>query len=304
MIKEKYIDLVKSRVDICQLVVDLCHGTTLKSSGPHRKACRCVFHEEKTPSLMLDSAMNRYKCFGCGRSGDVITFMEDYNGLDFSGAVSALLDMYCPDVDKHDLYDKQIPEEEEQARKAETMYIYNQYAYEFFRAQYEADNPEAIQCRQYAEKRDNSSEGRWDSALCRTFGLGYSPLRENKFLEYARNKGLNMNILVALGLLGEDARYPGNYYDFYRGRLMIPQRDRYGRIRTFTARSLQLQATVKHLNGKDCLIYKKSAAVFGIDIALKTARQTGKVYLVEGAPDVMRLQSLGIANAVASLGGS
>ena len=141
MIKEKYIDLVKSRVDICQLVVDLCPGTTLKSSGSHRKVCRCVFHEEKTPSLMLDSALNRYKCFGCGRSGDVITFMEDYNGLDFPGAVRALLDMYCPDVDTQDLYDRQTPEEEEQARTAETMYIYNQFAYDFFRAQYTRPGP-------------------------------------------------------------------------------------------------------------------------------------------------------------------
>lgn len=305
MIKEKYIDLVKSRVDICQLVVDLCPGMTLKSSGSHRKVCRCVFHEEKTPSLMLDSALNRYKCFGCGRSGDVITFMEDYNGLDFPGAVRALLDMYCPDVDTQDLYDRQTPKEEARARTAETMYIYNQFAYDFFRAQYEAETPEALQCREYAERReDGHGGGRWDSAFCRTFGLGYSPLRGNKFLAYAKGKGLKMDVLVALGLLGEDENHPGNYYDFYRGRLMIPQRDRYGRILTFTARSLQPQATVKYLNGRDSLIYKKSLAVFGIDIALKAARQTGKVYLVEGVPDVMRLQSLGIANVVASLGGS
>ena len=152
-IKDKYIDIVKSRVDICQLVVDLCPGTVLKPSGPHRKKCCCVFHQEDTPSLMLDTTMNRYKCYGCGKSGDVISFVEECQGVGFIDAIRCLLDMYCPDVDTHDLFDQSTtPEQEERDRKAETMYIYNQYAQEFFRAQYEADNDEAAACRRYTEK--------------------------------------------------------------------------------------------------------------------------------------------------------
>lgn len=247
---------------------------------------------------MLDTTMNRYKCYGCGKSGDVISFVEECQGVGFIDAIRCLLDMYCPDVDTHDLFDQSTtPEQEERDRKAETMYIYNQYAQEFFRAQYEADNDEAAACRRYAEKTDGSTSGRWDKDFCRTFGLGYSPARGNKFLQYAKDKGLNLQILVEIGLLGEDDSRPGNYYDFYRGRLMIPQRDRYGRVQTFTARSINPQAAVKYLNGRDSLIYRKSTSIFGIDIAMKAARQSGKVYLVEGAPDVMRLQSLGIANA-------
>ena len=92
------------------------------------------------------------------------------------------------------------------------MYIYNQYAQEFFRAQYEADNEEAAACRKYAEKSDGSSTGRWDKDFCRTFGLGYRPARGNKFLEYAKKKGFNLQILVEIGLLGEDDSRPGNYY--------------------------------------------------------------------------------------------
>lgn len=253
---------------------------------------------------MLDTTMNRYKCYGCGKSGDVISFVEECQGVGFIDAIRCLLDMYCPDVDTHDLFDQSTtPEQEERDRKAETMYIYNQYAQEFFRAQYEADNDEAAACRRYAEKTDGSTSGRWDKDFCRTFGLGYSPARGNKFLQYAKDKGLNLQILVEIGLLGEDDSRPGNYYDFYRGRLMIPQRDRYGRVQTFTARSINPQAAVKYLNGRDSLIYRKSTSIFGIDIAMKAARQSGKVYLVEGAPDVMRLQSLGIANVIASLGG-
>lgn len=304
-IKDKYIDIVKSRVDICQLVTDICPGTVLKPSGQHRRKCCCVFHKEDTPSLMLDTAMNRYKCYGCGRSGDVISFVEESQGLRFVDAIRYLLDMYCPDVDSNDLFDKSsTPEQDELDRKAETMYVYNQLAQEFFRSQYEADNEEAAACRRYAEKTESSPDGRWDKDFCRMFGLGYSPARGNKFLVYARSKGLDLQVLVQMGLLGEDESRPGNYYDFYRGRLMIPQRDRYGRVQTFTARTINPHAAVKYLNGRDSLIYKKSTSLFGIDVAMKTARQSGKVYLVEGAPDVMRLQSLGITNVVASLGGS
>lgn len=106
MIKDKYIDLVKSRVDICQLAVDLHPETTLRTAGPHRKKCCCFFHSEKTPSLLLDSTINRYKCFGCGKSGDIISLVEESNGLDFNGAICFLLKMYCPDVDIPSIYEK------------------------------------------------------------------------------------------------------------------------------------------------------------------------------------------------------
>ena len=304
MIKEKYIDTLKSRVEITQLVEDLCPGTQLFRAGQHRKKCNCVFHQEKTPSLMLDSTLNRYKCFGCGKSGDVITFVEDLKGLDFADAVRFLIQRYCPDVNVADIDTKPTPEEAEDQHRRETMFLYNGYAYDFFRQQYEADTDEAVRCRKYAEKSETNPKGRWDSDFCKTYGLGYSPYKGNQFLSYAKKQGLNLSILLQLGLIREDEKNPGQYYDFYRGRLMIPQRDRFGRIVTFTARSLSSQSSAKYLNGCDSLIYNKSKSIFGIDVALRAARQSGMVYLVEGAPDVMRLQSLGIANTVASLGGA
>ncbi|MEZ7762013.1 CHC2 zinc finger domain-containing protein [Prevotella nigrescens] len=296
MIKEKYIDAVKSRIDIYQLVMDLCPGVTLHNSGKYRKKCCCVFHNEKTPSLYLDLSLNRYKCFGCGKGGDIINFVQELKGLDFVDAVKFLLKTYCPDVDTHDLYHKQTEEEIEAERHRESLFICTQVAYDFYRQQYEADTEESIRCRIYAE-------GRWEREFCKTFGLGYAPQRGNQFLAYAKKQGLRMEYLLELGLIAQEEDRPNRYYDFYRGRLMIPQRDRYGRIVTFTARSLSPQSTHKYLNGKDSPIYKKSQSIFGIDVALRAARQYGKVYLVEGAPDVMRLQSLGIPNAVASLGG-
>lgn len=303
-IKDKYIDMVKTRVDICKLVLDMHPGVTLKSAGPHRKKCCCVFHNERTPSLMLNTTLNRFKCFGCGKAGDVIEFVKESQGLDFVGAVKYLLDVYCPDVNASDLMVPRTPEQEENDRLAETMFIYNGMAHRFYENQYASENEDAIRCRMYAEgPPDDDTKGRWNKEFCRTFGLGYSPQFGNKFLQFAKEKNLDLSILARMGLLGEDEHHPGSYYDFYRDRLMIPQRDRYGRILTFTARAINPHATIKYINGRESLIYKKSTSVFGIDVAMKAARQSGKVYLVEGAPDVMRLQSLGIANVVATLSG-
>ncbi len=237
MIKEKFIDAIKSRVDICQLVIDLAPERKLLGAGQNRKRCCCVFHSEKNPSLVLDTSLNMYKCFGCGKGGDVIRFVEDFKGMGFVDAVKFLLRQYCPDVDTSDLEARLTPEEEERQSMRETMYIYNKYAFEFFREQYEADNEEAHQCRQYAERSaDRPSQGRWDSEFCKTFGLGYSPKWGNQFLEHAKKKGLKTDILLKLGLIAENEEKKGQYFDFYRGRLMIPQRDRQGNILTFTAR--------------------------------------------------------------------
>lgn len=253
---------------------------------------------------MLNTALNRYKCFGCGKEGDVINFVQESQGLDFVDSVKYLLDVYCPDVSVNDLMEPRTPEQEENDRIAETMYIYNKMAHEFYVNRYEGDSEDAMRCRMYAEgPPHDETQGRWDKEFCRTYGLGYSPQFGNQFLKFAKEKNLNLAILARMGLIVEDEHHPGNYYDFFRDRLMIPQRDRYGRIVTFTARAINPQCTVKYLNGRESLIYKKSTSVFGIDVAMKAARQTGKVYLVEGAPDVMRLQSLGIANVVASLSG-
>lgn len=300
MIKEKYIDLIKSRVDICDLVTDLSPSTTLHRSGPSHKMCCCIFHNEKTPSLYLDAALNRYHCFGCDRSGDVITMVREKLNLDFDGAIEHLLSAYCPDVDKSDLYEHSSPEENEKRQKARLLYICNKKAHDFFRKEYLADNEEARYCRDYAELRDGNS-GRWSQKVCDTISLGFAPSDGTRFISYAKKEGLDFSLLLDLGLIGKDERHPGEYYCKYRNRLMIPQRNNRG-IVTFTGRALSPNATSKYINGKDCLIYTKATTIFGIDTALRAAKQSGKVYLTEGAGDVLRLQSIGIANVCAALG--
>jgi len=302
MIKQKYIDMVKTRVSIVTLASDLYPNLTLQRGGLNRKKCCCPFHEEKTPSMFLDSNLERYRCFGCNKGGDVISFVEEAEKLDFNEAVKYLLDNYCPEVNTRDLYEKMTPEEEETWNKAKILYEYNEIAYKFFRKEYDSDGENAIRCRAYTEATENGG-GRWPKDYCKIIGLGYAPRNGQKFIDYIRAKGLKLNLFEELGLIGQEDDHPGVYYSKFRDRVMIPQRDKRNHIVTFTGRALSPHADRKYLNGCNSLIYQKNKTIFGIDVALKAAKTTGKVYLTEGAPNVMRLQSMGITNVIAPLGG-
>ena len=302
MIKQKYIDMVKTRVSIIQLFEDLYPSITLYRSGTHRKKCCCPFHDERTPSMFLDSSLDRYKCFGCDKGGDVIEFVKESQKYDFNEAIKYLLDTYCPEVDSSDLYEKLTPEEEEKRDKAKIQLDYMEHAYKFFREQYLADNEDAKRCRDYAEMSETGG-GRWPKDYCAIIGLGFAPRNGQLFIDYCRKKGLHFNTLEELGLVAQEDGHPGVYYSTFRDRVIIPQRNARNKIVTFSGRALNPHAERKYLNGCNSLIYQKNKTIFGIDVALKAAKMTGKVYLTEGAPNVMRLQSLGIAGVVASLGG-
>ena len=99
------------------------------------------------PSKSLPFSSCLYKCFGCGKGGDIISFVQELKGFDFVEAVRFLLKAYCPDVDTSDLFSKQTDEEREAELHRESLFVYNQYAFDFFRQQYEADCEESARCR-------------------------------------------------------------------------------------------------------------------------------------------------------------
>ena len=252
--------------------------------------------------MYLDESLERYKCFGCDKGGDVINFVQEAEKMDFSESVKYLLDTYCPEVDTRDLYERMTPEQEAIKDRTKTLYDYNKHAYDFFREQYTADNEDALRCRKYAETQEDGS-GRWPKDYCNIIGLGYAPRNGQKFIEYAKKKGLDLKVFEELGLVRQEEDHPGVYYAAYRDRVIIPQRNKQNKIVTFSGRAISPHAENKYMNGCNSIIYEKNKNIFGIDVALKAAKLTGKVYLTEGAPNVMRLQSLGIANVIASLGG-
>lgn len=290
--------MLKSRIDLCNLINDLFPSTSIINGGKNRKKCCCVFHSEKTPSMFINVSTDTYKCFGCGKSGDIFNLVEEHLGLSFHEAAKYLLENYCHDIDTSDLYEKYTHEQEEEYKKQILMLEYNEKAFSYFKEQYNKKDSDSESCREYAENR-------WSKTFCDSSSFGYAPKNGYNFIEYAKNHNLRFDILEELGIIKQEYGHPGVYYCLYRNRLVIPQRNKFGKIVTFTARSLDKQVTGdKYINGKESAIYKKNNSIFGIDVAFKASKATGKVYLTEGAPDVLRLQSLDITNVIASLGSS
>ena len=286
------------RADIVDVVSD--YVQLGRKSGSCYKAC-CPFHHEKTPSFTVSPGRNTWHCFGaCQEGGDAISFVMKAEGLDYVGAMRHLAKKYNIDFEERE----PSPEELEAQRKREALLYVNEAAQQFFTSQLMADNVDAKTAYRYAEKRWTQQDS--TDAVQRNYlqeaGIGYAP-KGNLLYQYAKQKGLKIEFLLELGLLKKNEER-GTIYDHYRNRITIPIRDRWSRIIGFTARALDDEYTAKYLNSDTSDIFDKGTVLFGIDIARKEIIRQGKAFLVEGGPDVLKLQMLGILNTVGALGGA
>ena len=292
MIDKKYIDKVLDEVDLAEVVSD--YGVKLQLRGHTAKGC-CPFHQEDTPSFHVDTAKNLYHCFGCGKGGNVINFVMEQDGITFPLAVKKLLkEKLHIDLSDSDL--QSTPEEEERYKKLESMRIINDRLATFFVEQLQKDTDDARMAKAYMV-------GRWNEKYCQEQQIGFAPKDWHAVVDYAMRTGLSLDLLQEMGILRVSEK-TNKLYCVYRNRIMIPIRDRYNHIEGFTARALDEDADCKYLNSADSELYHKSHSIFGIESAIRSAKKQGKLFLVEGAPDVMKLQSLDISNTIASLGGS
>lgn len=294
MIDKRYIDMVLDRVDIADVASRYTGGPLTRRSG-RMWAC-CPFHQENTPSFCIQPDKGTWHCFGsCGEGGNVIGLVMKAEGLPFPLAVKKLLKEEL-NMDLPDKATQRSREEEEADKLRETMYIYNEHLCRWFEEQIQADTPDAKAAKGYMLSR-------WNEDYCREMRIGYAPDSWEALAVWAKKHSLEAGTLERMGVLRRSEK-TGNLYSFYRNRLMIPIRDRYSRIEGWTARTLSDKEDRKYLNSSDSDIYHKQESVFGLDGAARMARQKEKFYLVEGGPDVMKLQSLGILNTIASLGGA
>ena len=292
MIDKKYIDKVLDEVDLTEVAED--YGITLKLKGHRAWAC-CPFHNENTASFCIDTVKNLWYCYGCNKGGNVINFVMEMDGLTFPLAVKKLLKEKLG----HDLTDEEMkstPEEEEKHKKRESMRIINDRLATFFVEQLQKDTDDARMAKAYMV-------GRWNEKYCQEQQIGFAPKDWHAVVDYAMRTGLSLDLLQEMGILRVSEK-ANKLYCVYRNRIMIPIRDRYNHIEGFTARALDEDADCKYLNSADSELYHKSHSIFGIESAIRSAKKQGKLFLVEGAPDVMKLQSLDISNTIASLGGS
>lgn len=272
MIRQEIIDTILDRTDIVQVIAQ---HVQLKKSGV-RYVGSCPFHQEKTPSFYVFPHTGTFKCFGCGEGGDAIHFIEKAENKTFVEAVRTLAQKANVQIEEQE----ESVEEKQKRMHREALWITNKQVADFYRKQF-LDSKEA---QEYAYRR-------WGKDYCTMQEIGYAP-KDGHAMQQLPVKA---EFLKELGLLNRGG------YDFYQNRVVIQIHDRFGHVIGFTARCMDDQQP-KYLNSSESDIFHKSYVLFGIEDAWKTAAKQDKMFLVEGAPDCMRLQSIGIHNTVAALG--
>lgn len=289
MIKEDIIEKLLG-LSIVDVVSD---HVELRKAGANYKGC-CPFHQEKTPSFIVSPAKNICHCFGCGKGGNTISFVMEAEGCDFVQACKKLGESYKIPIEE--VREKELtPEEVELQKKRESGWIIYNHLQQHFVECLHAETPEAKAAMAYAVAR-------WGKEEVETRGLGYAPKDWQDIIRYAQEKGLSIELMKEMHLICTSEK--GNDYGFYNDRLMIPVRDKFQRIVSYTARTMDehKEKGQKYLNGAESFMFSKGDILFGLDTARLEGVRRGKFYIVEGGPDVIKMQEIGVVNTVAPLG--
>ena len=288
LIKREDIDEVRLRTDI-KAVID--GYVTLKSAGIGSFKGLCPFHDERSPSFHVRPQVGTYHCFGCGESGDVISFVQKMDHGTFSETVEKLAARLGYELHYED---GGTGPRREDVGKRQRLLDAHKVAAEFFRSQ--LGTPGAVAARNFLQERG------FDPAAAEHFGVGYAPQGWDSLLKHLTAKGFTRPELAETGMFstGSDA---SRFYDRFRGRLIWPIRDLTGSVIGFGARKLyEDDQGPKYLNTPETPLYKKSQVLYGIDLAKRDIAKTRQIVVVEGYTDVMACHLAGITTAVATCG--
>ncbi|OHA84973.1 MAG: DNA primase, partial [Candidatus Yonathbacteria bacterium RIFOXYC2_FULL_47_9] len=281
------IEEIKSRLNI----VDIAGGyLKLEKAGGNFKAC-CPFHSERSPSFFISPARQTYHCFGCNRGGDLISFVEEIEGLDFSGALKVLADRAGIELTREKAGSKETRDEREALHRALDL------ATKF----YEAVLPKFPDAVTYLHDRGLTDE------TIKNFRVGFAPDEWRSLGDFLAKKGISEEVMEQAGLI---VRSPKGFYDRFRGRVMFPIADSSGRIIAFSGRILKegegktlgASASAKYVNSPETEVFHKSRALFGFYQAKDAMRRADACVLVEGQMDLILSHQAGVTNAVASSG--
>ena len=282
---------VKERVRLDEVVGE---QVSLRTGGVGSFKGLCPFHDERTPSFTVRPATGRWRCFGCGESGDAIEFVMRIDGLGFADAVERLAQRAGIQLRYVDDGGRSAQRPASNAGQRQRLLEMHTLAEEFYAQQLEGVGP-AETARGFLAERGFSRE---DAAR---FGVGFAPNTGDALLRQLRAKGFGEEELVTSGLAGQSQR---GLYDRFRGRLVWPIRDVSGHTVAFGARRLFDDDRIesKYLNSPETPIYKKSQALYGLDLAKREISRTKRVVVVEGYTDVMACHLSGVGQAVATCG--
>ncbi|MBP9839838.1 MAG: DNA primase [Candidatus Pacebacteria bacterium] len=275
---------IKERLGIVEVVSSYIK---VEKAGVNFKA-RCPFHNEKTPSFFISPERGSYYCFGCSAKGDIFTFVEEFEGLDFKGALKMLAFKAGVELKEFQEGDKSEKEKLYQVMEEATNYFINNL-----------EKQEEI--KKYLIDRGLNAKTISD------FKVGFSLLEWRELYSYLEKKGFNKEIMEKAGLIKRSDK-PGprgeiSFYDRFRGRIMFPIADSSGRIIAFSGRIFQDDGkSAKYLNSPDTPIFSKSSVLYGLDKAKESIRKNNFSILVEGQMDLLLSHQAGFRNTIASSG--
>ena len=275
--KTNIVDLINSRVK-------------LKKAGRDYQAC-CPFHHEKTPSFTVSDKKQFYHCFGCGAHGNAISFLMEYDKLEFVEAVEELAGFLGLEIpyEKRPHFNDNGKQVGYQTKR--NLYELMQEIAKFYQQQL----PLNIPAQSYLQQRGLSAE------IIERFQIGYVPnAMDTVYRQFGKTREEQQK-LFDLGMLSRNDR--GNVYDKFRNRIMFPIRDRRGRTVAFGGRVLTDEKP-KYLNSPETITYHKGSELYGLFEALQADDSPQKLLVVEGYMDVVALAQFGVNYAVASLGTS
>jgi DNA primase len=280
-------DDIKAKLDIVDYIQ---RYAPLKKAGRTYK-CACVFHNERTPSMVVDPTRQTFKCFGCGAGGDIFSFAQKMHGWSFAEALQELGKLAGVEVRQ------QTPEERAKSDQLDALRGLVQAAADaYHEALFKPDVPGAAEALRYAREKRGLS----DDTLKR-FGVGYAPPGWRNMLDHLQQLGYGEAQIIEVGIAvrNEDK---GTVYDRFRNRLIIPIRDERGRAIGFGGRILDPNDTPKYLNSPQTPLFDKSRTLFALDLAKHAIREGETAVIVEGYMDAVQAHQAGFTNVVAQMG--
>jgi len=288
MISREQIEKVQNTADIVDIIGE---RIDVKRAGSNFKA-RCPFHDEKTPSFMISSSKQIFKCFGCGASGDSIKFVMMYDNVSYPDAIRHIAAKYGIEI--VETYGDRVKDPSSDDKK-ELLRILNKNACDFFHEnlirEYGKENSGVIK---YLNER------KIDREYADKFMLGYAPDDWQFLVSDQRFSVYNDDVLVEAGLRKKNEK--GNVYDQFRNRLVFPIYDQMGNVVAFSGRTLDDEIPPKYLNSPETSLYKKTNVLYGLYQAMDTIRKSKEIILVEGNIDLITMHKFGFTNTVAICG--
>ena len=278
-------DSIRRQIDIVNVINSYI---PLSPAGRNFKGI-CPFHNDSNPSMMVSPEKQIYKCFSCGATGNVFTFVSEYEKITFIEAVKKACDIQgirIPELESMNTFVKKVDNKNERMIKLMSDLC------EFYRYQLLINSQS--EANKYLESRYLTKE------IVDEFKIGFCPSDGNASIKYLLNKGYSASEIIACGVGSEMS--DGRVIDKERGRIIFPLCDEYGRVVAFSGRRINNDLEQKYLNTPETNIFHKSEVLYNFHRASKVAKQTGYVYIVEGFMDAISLYRAGISSVVATMG--